>query len=163
MAADRITIRAAEASDIPALKQVLQETFEGTWLPHISAASAQRYVETDIGGRYVDEHWRAFAVAEIDGAVAGLIHWRGDFIEAVHVGANRQGQGVGRALLSHAEQQIAAAGFDAARLETDTFNLPAQRVYRATGYVEKDRYPDDEWDSGFTTVLYAKRLDGGAS
>lgn len=158
MAAREVTIRKAGASDVPALKEVLQETFEGTWLPHISAASAQRYVETDIGGRYVDEHWREFTVAEIDGEVAGLIHWRGDFIEAVHVRANRQGQAIGRALLTHAEQQIAAAGFDQARLETDTFNLPAQRVYRATGYVEKDRYPDDEWDSGFTTVLYVKSL-----
>ena len=29
-------IRNARASDIPALKQVLQETFEGTWLPHFT-------------------------------------------------------------------------------------------------------------------------------
>ena len=158
----QITIRKARDGDIPALKQVLQETFEGTWLPHISAASAQRYVETDIGGRYVDEYWRDFTIAQIDSEVAGLIHWRGDFIEAVHVRASRQGQGVGRALLSHAEQAIAAAGFEQARLETDTFNIPAQRVYRPTGYIEKDRYPDDEWDSGFTTVLFEKRLDGKA-
>ena len=34
MAEDRIIVRRAQASDIPALKQVLQETFEGTWLPH---------------------------------------------------------------------------------------------------------------------------------
>ncbi|MEZ2328599.1 N-acetyltransferase family protein [Mesorhizobium sp. RCC_202] len=155
----KITLRKARDGDIPALKQVLQETFEGTWMPHISAASAQRYVETDIGGRYVDEYWRDLAIAEVDGEVAGLIHWRDDFIEAVHVKADRQGQGVGRALLSHAEQQIAAAGFEQARLETDTFNMPAQRVYRATGYVEKDRYPDDEWDSGFTTVLFVKPLE----
>lgn len=162
MARGEITIRKAEASDVPALKKVLQETFEGTWLPHVSAASAQRYIETDIGGRYVNEHWREFAVAEMDGEVAGLIHWRRDFIEAVHVSAGRQGQGVGRKLLSHAEQQIAAAGFEQARLETDTFNLPAQRVYKATGYVEKDRYPDDEWDSGFITVLFVKPLGDGA-
>lgn len=163
MASREIVIRKAEAGDIAALKRVLRETFEGTWLPHISAASAQRYVETDIGGRYVDGHWREFAVAEIDGDVAGLIHWRGDFIEAVHVSAGRQGQGVGRRLLSHAEAAIADAGFEQARLETDTFNIPAQRVYRSTGYVEKDRYPDDEWDSGFTTVLFVKPLGGGAS
>ncbi len=158
MAGGEITIRKAEARDVPALKRVLRETFEGTWLPHISAASAQRYVETDIGGRYVDDHWPEFAVADVDGEVAGLIHWRGDFIEAVHVGASRQGQGVGGKLLSHAEQQIEAAGFEQARLETDTFNVPAQRVYKATGYVEKDRYPDDDWDSGFTTLLLVKPL-----
>jgi len=163
MAKGQIIVRAALASDVPALKQVLKDTFEGTWLPHITKASAQRYVTTDIGGRYVDESWQQFSVAEIDGDVAGLIHRRGDFIEAVHVGANHQGKGVGRKLLSHAEQAIAAAGFPRARLETDTFNERAQSLYKAIGYVEKDRYPDDEWDSGFTTVLFEKRLDGSAS
>ncbi|MBZ9773842.1 GNAT family N-acetyltransferase [Mesorhizobium sp. CO1-1-8] len=158
MAEDRIIVRPALASDIPALKQVLHQTFEGTWLPNITEAAAQRYVETDIGGRYVDQSWSEFAVAEIDGEVAGLIHWRADFIEALHVMASRQGQGVGRKLLSHAEQAIGAAGLAQARLETDTFNLPAQALYKAVGYVEKSRYPDDEWDSGFTTVLFEKRL-----
>ncbi len=153
-----MTIRKAQASDVSALKQVLQETFEGTWLPHVSAASAQRYVETDIGGRYVEESWPDFIVAEIDGAIAGMIHWRGDFIEAVHVRAGHQGQGIGGKLLAHAEQAIAAAGFPQVRLETDTFNERAQSVYKAVGYVEKDRYPDDEWDSGFTTVLFEKQL-----
>jgi len=154
-----ITVRKARTGDVPALKQVLQETFEGTWLPHVSKASAQRYVETDIGGRYVEESWPEFTVAEIDGRIAGMIHWRGDFIEAVHVRGGHQGQGVGGKLLSHAEQAIRAAGFQQARLETDTFNERAQNVYKAVGYVEKDRYPDDEWDSGFTTVLFEKRLD----
>lgn len=156
-----ITVRAARASDVPALKQVLQETFEGTWLPHVTAASAQRYVESNLGGRYVDQSWPEFAVAEINGVIAGLVHWRGDFIEAVHVRANHQGQGVGRLLLSHAEQAIRAAGFRQVRLETDTFNERAQNVYKAVGYVEKDRYPDDEWDSGFTTVLFVKQMDAG--
>ncbi len=36
MAGGEITIRKAEARDVPALKRVLRETFEGTWLPHIS-------------------------------------------------------------------------------------------------------------------------------
>ena len=48
------------------LKQVLQETFEGTWLPHIQqGVGVQRYVETDIGGHYVEEYWPDFTVAEI--------------------------------------------------------------------------------------------------
>jgi ribosomal protein S18 acetylase RimI-like enzyme len=159
MAEGEIIVRAARASDILVLKQILRDTFEGTWLPHIAKASAQRYVESDLGGRYVDECWREFSVAAIDGDVAALIHWRGDFIEALHVKASHQGQGLGRRLLAHAEQAIGAAGLPQARLETDTFNLRSQALYKAVGYVEKDRYPDDEWDSGFTTVLFEKRLN----
>jgi ribosomal protein S18 acetylase RimI-like enzyme len=158
MANGQITVRKARLSDLVALKKVLRETFEGTWLPHITQASARRYVETDLGGRYVQESWPEFTIAEIGGEIAGLIHWRGDFIEALHVRASRQGQGVGGSLLAHAEQAIRADGFRQARLETDTFNERAQSVYKALGYVEKDRYPDDEWDSGFTTVLFEKRL-----
>jgi len=99
MANGRITVRKARAGDVAALKQVLRETFEGTWLPHITRASAQRYVETDLGGRYVEESWPEFTIAEIDSEIAGLIHWRGDFIEAVHVRASHQGQGVGGRLV----------------------------------------------------------------
>ncbi|OBQ67478.1 GNAT family N-acetyltransferase [Mesorhizobium erdmanii] len=153
-----ITVRKARLSDLVALKKVLRETFEGTWLPHITQASAQRYVETDLGGHYVEESWPEFTIAEIDGEVAGVIHWRGDFIEALHVRVSRQGQGVGGRLLAHAEQAIRAAGYRQVRLETDTFNERAQNVYKAVGYIEKDRYPDDEWGSGFTTVLFEKRL-----
>ncbi|MGY3328275.1 hypothetical protein ACVILI_001292 [Mesorhizobium sp. USDA 4775] len=28
---------------------------------------------------------------------------------------------------------------------------------RRSATSEKDRYPDDEWDSGFATVLFVKR------
>ena len=163
MAERHIELRAAQASDVAALKRVLRDTFEGTWLPHITPASARRYAEQDIGNRYVDRNWQGFVVAEVDGEVAGLLHRRGDFIEALHVRASHQGQGIGRRLLSHAEQVMAAEGFAQARLETDTFNLPAQTLYKAVGYVEKDRYPDDEWDSGFTTILFEKKFGGPMS
>jgi len=153
-----IIVRRTTADDNAALKDVLRDTFENTWLPQITPASAKRYVETDIGGRYVDEFGQDFAVAEIDGNIAGLIHWRGDFIEAVHVSTQFQGRGVGRHLLDHAEEMVREAGFPQVRLETDTFNEQAQAVYRSRGYEEKGRYPDDEWDSGFTTVLFVKRL-----
>ncbi len=154
-----ITVRRAGAGDTAALKEILRDTFENTWLPQITTMAAQRYVQWDIGGRYVDENGQDFAVAEIDGKLAGLVHWEDDFIEALHVSTQYQGRGVGRCLLDHAEEMIRKAGFPQVRLETDTFNEQAQAVYKARGYEEKGRYPDDEWDSGFTTVLFVKRLD----
>ncbi|NGN43959.1 GNAT family N-acetyltransferase [Mesorhizobium sp. CGMCC 1.15528] len=158
MSDGRINVRRARAGDTVALKEILRDTFENTWLPHITPASAERYVHSDIGGHYVDEHGQDFAVAEIDGKLAGLVHWQDDFIEALHVSTQYQGRGVGRNLLDHAEAMIRSAGFPQARLETDTFNEQAQAVYKARGYEEKGRYPDDEWDSGFTTVLFVKQF-----
>ena len=58
--------------------------------------------------------------------------------------------------MDEAEAQIGKAGFAAARLETDTFNSRSQAFYAARGYIEADRYPDTEWNSGLTTILLVK-------
>ena len=50
------------------------------------------------------------------------------------------------------------AGVREARLETDDFNVRSRAFYARNGYQEIDTYPDEEWDSGFTTVLLSKRL-----
>lgn len=154
----KINLRQAAASDFQAMKAILRDTFESTWQPEITPVAASRYIETDIGGRFVDEHGLKMVVAEIGDTIAGLIYWSDDFVDAVHVAQAYQGHGVGRALMAHAEEAMHAAGFKQSRLETDTFNERSHAVYRSLGYVETDRYPDNEWDSGFTTILFVKPL-----
>ena len=61
-------------------------------------------------------------------------------------------------ICSSAHVRAARAGFAAVRLETDTFNTASRAFYAARGYVEADRYPDEEWDSGLTTILLVKAL-----
>lgn len=77
-----------------------------------------------------------------------------DFIDALHVPSAFQRRGIGRRLLIRAERDIAEKGFRQVRLETDTFNAQAQAFYKALGYIEMARYPDEEWQSGLTTVLF---------
>lgn len=156
-----ISVRPAKTKDFAEVKQVLADTFESTWRPEITEAAADRYLTSDVGGGYVDQNGLAFWVAEVDGCVAGMIHWSGDFIEALHVAGRFQRLGLGRLLLARAEQEIGQAGFPKVRLETDTFNQQSQGFYRAMGYVETARYPDEEWDSGLTTVLFEKPLITG--
>ena len=69
-----------------------------------------------------------------------------------------QRRGVGAALLALAEAAMRQAGVREARLETDDFNVRSRAFYARNGYQEIDTYPDEEWDSGFTTVLLSKRL-----
>jgi RimJ/RimL family protein N-acetyltransferase len=57
-----------------------------------------------------------------------------------------------KTLITYAETAIRDAGHPCVKLETDTFNERSRAVYRALGYAERDYYPDDEWNSGFTTV-----------
>ncbi|WP_395450124.1 GNAT family N-acetyltransferase [Aminobacter sp. UC22_36] len=156
-----ISVRPARPEDLVAVKDVLADTFESTWRPEITEAAGERYLSSDVGGRYVDENGLAFWVAEVDGQVAGMVHWSGDFIEALHVSGRFQRLGLGRLLLARAEQEIGKAGLPKVRLETDTFNQQSQAFYRAMGYIETARYPDEEWDSGLTTVLFEKPLGLG--
>lgn len=138
---------------------ILSDTFESTWRPNITAAAAEAYLAEDRGAAYVAEYGQDFRVAERDGEVAGLVHWRDDFIDALHVRSGHARAGIGRRLMDHAETEIAAAGFPAVRLETDTFNTASQAFYTARGYREAGRYPDEEWNSGLTTILFIKPLD----
>jgi ribosomal protein S18 acetylase RimI-like enzyme len=160
--ADRVLVRAARPQDFPAMKAILLDTFESTWRPQITEVSARRYIETDIGGRFVERCGADMLVAEIGGEVAGLIHRVDDFIDALHVRSGFQRKGVGRGLIERVERDMAALGFRRARLETDTFNDQSQSFYKGLGYVEMGRYPDEEWQSGLTTVLFEKALGGNA-
>jgi ribosomal protein S18 acetylase RimI-like enzyme len=158
MPREPLLVRPATSADAPGVKAILRETFETTWRPHMSIAAAERYRLADRGGRYVDEKIDAFVVAELDHHVVGMVHWDGDFIEALHVLRTCQRLGVGRRLMHYAEQQIRRSGSQRVRLETDSFNEESRSFYAALGYVEVDRYPDEEWESGFTTILLEKRL-----
>ena len=125
-----IHLRQARPDDAPALQAILRDTFESTWRPELTAEAARAFLGEDRPAAYVGARRLLFLLAEVHG---------------------------GR-LMDRAEAAIAAAGFPAARLETDTFNLRSQAFYAARGYVEAGRYPDEEWNSGLTTLLLVKAL-----
>ena len=153
-----LIVRRARAADAPALRAILRDTFESTWAPQVTPAAARAFRDEDRPGVYVAARGLEFRVAERHGEVVGLVDWEGDFVNALHVASRHARSGVGAALMDVAEAAIAAAGFTAARLETDTFNLASQAFYAARGYREADRYPDTEWASGLTTLLLVKGL-----
>lgn len=153
-----ILIRRAEPADTDAVLRILGDTYEATWKPELSAEAIARFESSAHTPAYVRERLAHFEVACIDGEVVGLLDWRDDFIDALHVSPRHQRRGVGAALLHHAETAIASAGHARIRLETDTFNQQARAFYGTHGYAEVDFYPDEEWHSGFTTVLMSKDL-----
>ncbi len=151
-------LRPATAADAPALQCVLYDTFESTWRPNISEGAALAFVQGDRPAVYVGSRGLLFWVVQVGREIAGFVDWDGDFINALHVRSSHARQGVGRRLMDHAEAEIAQAGFSSVRLETDTFNVRSQAFYAARGYREEDRYPDEEWASGLTTILLVKPL-----
>ena len=156
-----IVIRKAGPDDAAALKAILRDTFESTWLPQLTPESAAAYRGEDRPAAYVGERGLLFVVAETCGEVVGFVDWDGDFVNALHVLASHARSGVGSRLMDHAEAAMAAAGHAQARLETDTFNTRSQAFYAKRSYREAGRYPDEEWNSGLTTLLLVKRLRPG--
>ncbi len=152
------TIRQAMPSDTEALVALLHDSFRTTWEPVVTPAAARAYWESDRAARYVAEMGSEFRVAVGTDVVAGMVHWRGDFVHALHVLSAWRRRGVATRLMDEAEARIAEAGHAAVRLETDTFNHASQALYRSRGYGEVDRYPDTEWASGLTTLLLRKAL-----
>ena len=151
-------IRPSRPADSVALVAILHDTFESTWRPQVTPAAVTAYREGDRPAAYVAARGHLFLVATHDGAVIGLVDWQDDFVHALHVHSAHARSGAGTALMDLAEAEIARAGFSAARLETDTFNMRSQAFYAARGYIEKDRYPDLEWNSNLTTILLEKVL-----
>lgn len=119
---------------------------------------AQAWRDQDRPAAYVAARGLQFWVAELGGEVAGFVDWDGDFVNALHVSPAYARIGVGSRLMDKAEAAIADAGFAEARLETDTFNTRSRSFYDRRGYCEADRYPDEEWNSGLTTLLLVKPL-----
>lgn len=153
-----VLLRLAQPGDAPALRAILYDTFESTWLPNITPEAAKAFRDEDRPTHYVGKRGTLFRVAACDGDVVGFIDWDGDFVNALHVRSSHARCGIGTLLLDHAETEIARAGFPSARLETDTFNSRSRNFYAARGYQEADRYPDTEWNSGLTTLLLIKPL-----
>ena len=157
MAAD-VHLRLLADSDRAGVVALLEDTLMTTWWPAMTPEARASIDGASRIREYVASMGREFVLALAGDRVVGMVHWRDDFIHALHVHSGAQRRGIGRALLAHAESAMAADGLKAARLETDTFNTRSRSFYAALGYEEKDRYPDTTWQSGFTTILFVKPL-----
>lgn len=136
------------------MKEVLRTTFNSTRNPNISAAAAQAYLAAAIGHTHVDPHGHAFRLAEFEGNIAGLVHWRQhNVIQALHVWPPCARRGITGRLMDVIERAVAAAGLPSVRLETDTFDDGRRAFYATRDHAEAGRYPDEEWNSGLTTIL----------
>ena len=101
---------------------------------------------------------RQVAVAEIDGAIAGVlvlaVTEEGFCLENVAVDPRFHGRGIGRALLQRAEAEARRQGFAGIYLYTHEKMTENQALYSKIGYVEYDR----RGEKGYSRVTMRKRL-----
>jgi ribosomal protein S18 acetylase RimI-like enzyme len=97
-------------------------------------------------------------VEEREGAVVGVLVLAAEpgslLIENVAVEPARQGEGIGRSLLAHAEEEARARGIDAVRLYTNVKMVDNIDLYRRLGYRETRR----GGEAGFARVFMEKNL-----
>lgn len=97
-------------------------------------------------------------VIDFGGDVAGFIvlYRRRDYLHIENVGVfpSRQGLGLGRALLSFAEEEAERRSLQTIELYTNVKMTENLELYPRLGYVEIDRREED----GFSRVFYRKHL-----
>ncbi|GAA1809101.1 hypothetical protein GCM10009795_062980 [Nocardioides hankookensis] len=98
-------------------------------------------------------------VAEVDGEVAGFTMVADDEVEQVFVDPERHGSGIAAPLLAAAEQQVAAAGHDAAWLAVVVGNARARAFYEKHGWHDASDLPYEVVADGTTYVSPCRRYE----
>jgi GNAT superfamily N-acetyltransferase len=147
-------IRAAEPGDAEAMADIARRAYE----PFVEAIGARPHPMDD---DYEEKVREGIAYVADDGGVAGLlILFPRDghlLLENVAVDPDRQGLGIGRALLDRAEDCALELGYPELRLYTNAAMARNLEIYARRGYREEERETVDD----FNRVFLSKRLRGG--
>lgn len=148
---DDVVLRPAEAEDRHALGQLLEQSWWEHWGPHVTDAARRRYAAETPQLAYVEGHWPEMVLAVRGGAIVGMFHRDGDYLEAIHVAPGQIGKGIGRLLMTRAEAD------GARRLDVRSFNQSARAFYAARGWREVRRIDGTEMGAPVVTVAMELR------
>jgi ribosomal-protein-alanine N-acetyltransferase len=131
-----IRIRPARAGELNRLAAIGLAAWERGIAPLVPLQLVERVRSTNPFRPFLRERGASIMVADWGGAPAGIAarDGAGDYISDLWVAPDREGRGVGSALLAALESAIAEAGHSAARLEVLTANARAMMLYRRLGY-----------------------------
>jgi GNAT superfamily N-acetyltransferase len=139
---DTITLRAADAADVPRIVSLLNAAFAMEWdfinRDRTSAPEVERYMTT---GSF-------FVVDGEDSALAACMYLeqRGDrlYLGMLAVSPDRQGRGLGRHMMAAAERH--AASLDCGALDIRIVNRRTELppFYRSLGFVDAGTEPLDD-------------------
>ena len=150
------SFRKARPEDAPAIHALVCAAY-AKWVPIIGREPKPMSVDY---GQALREH--DFALLCIAGEIAGLIETmtRDDhlWIENVAVSPARQGMGLGRRLLAHAEETAERSGLTKISLLTNADFKTNVTLYEKIGYVTTVREPF----MGGTILYMSKTLGDGA-
>ncbi|MFZ0247429.1 N-acetyltransferase family protein [Candidatus Binatus sp.] len=148
-------IRSATEADLSALIPLLRGSWLTTWAPELPFAAVQRFAADDPARHYAESMWREFVVAEDGGALVGMFHVKGNWLNAIHLDPKRKRQGIGSRLMDEVERRISAPHREA-RLEVRAFNIGAIDFHKQRGWTEQRRYEGKECGEPVETIEMIK-------
>jgi ribosomal protein S18 acetylase RimI-like enzyme len=146
-----MVIRPAHESEVDAIAALVKRAYE-PWVERVGRRPQpmdEDYAELVRSG--------AVRVAEDRGLAGVVVFHEGPrhlVVQNVAVAPERQGEGVGRALLDHAEVQARLDGLSELRLYTNVAMRQNINIYRHLGWEEYDRRDEN----GFVRVYMRKRV-----
>jgi GNAT superfamily N-acetyltransferase len=147
-----VTIRCAETAEAGAVAALVERAY-APWVAVIGRRPAP--MDDDYAARCAAG--QAF-VLERDGALAGVLVLEDAadhlWLDNVAVAPDRQGEGIGGALLDFAEAEARRRGFREIRLLTHRMMLSNIAIYARRGYAETSRRTEE----GFARVFMTKRI-----
>ena len=147
-----IWIRRATTDDVPALARIAEAAYV-PYVVHMGQKPAS--MVADFAAHVAaDAAYVAEAAAAAVGYITTFEKDGGQFIENVAVHPDRQGEGIGRALLYFAEQEADDNCLARLFLYTNVNMTKNLNFYPQLGYVEKSRVSED----GFDIIYFEKRI-----
>ena len=132
-------LRPATADDVDAIGSLFRQGWHDVHPGHVPDGLTERRTPEAFHDRVAQRVAQTgeTTVAEVDGTVAGFIMVSGDEAEQVYVDRAFRGSGVAALLLTEAERQIAAGGYDVAWLVVVRGNERAQAFYAKQGWIDE--------------------------
>ena len=129
-----IVLRPATHADEQLVADIILASMLASYARFLPAHRFQRILDMDRPGQVARTDAARFTVAEANGTPAGILLRKGDYVDHLWVRPEFMGQGVGSALLAHAEERAAKDGFDRLTLDCFEKNKKALAFYRNKGF-----------------------------
>jgi GNAT superfamily N-acetyltransferase len=146
-----VQIRPAQAADIAIVRTLIQRAY-GPYIERIGIRPAP--LDDDYAARIGSGYVSVAVDPEVVGLIVLIDKPDHLLIENVAVEPRRQGEGIGRALLTFAEDHARQSGIQTLRLYTNAAMTENLALYSRLGYTEDERHSED----GFDRVFLSKRF-----
>jgi GNAT superfamily N-acetyltransferase len=146
-------IRNAMASDVEALVALSRETISASYRPFLGDEAVDAYLASSAVERYVADNLDRCLVLLTDERITGYSVYRENTIDLLMIDHTVHGKGLGGQLLARVEATLFPRWREP-RLESFEGNQIANGFYRERGWIEAERYFDEE--AGVSKVVFRK-------